>query len=394
MTQKTKLYLFAGSLLIITLGIILTIFLSNSFKKNNKNLPLNHLYVSKIENSTIVCMAFTGDIMGHTPLVQSMYQAENQTYDYTPAFRYVAPYFQSCDVVIGNLEVTLAGPPYTGYPMFSSPDDLIPSLQKSGYNFLITANNHSYDKGKAGLIRTLNVLDSLKMRHTGTFRDTIERDKTYPYLWEVKKGFRLAILNYTYGTNGLTVYPPNVVNLIDTAVIRKDLIKAKSANPDFILITFHWGIEYKRKESTEQQQIAQFCADYGADAIVGAHPHVVQPIAWISPISDSLKKVPVFYSLGNFLSNQRDTYRDGGIIGELIVVKKHNKTYIHRVSYIPTWVYKKETSPISYTIIPVQKFEKTSGEFRLLTSDSIKIMKYADETRKLLNGFEETSWNY
>lgn len=393
MKQKPKLYLFVGSLLIIALSATLTIFLFNSFKKNNKNLPINNLSVSPIDDSIIVCIAFTGDIMGHSPLVQAMYQPETQTYDYTPAFRYVSPYFQSCDVVIGNLEVTLAGPPYTGYPMFSSPDDLIPSLQKSGYNFLITANNHSYDKGKNGLIRTLNVLDSLKMRHTGTFRDTLEREKNYPYLWEVKKGFRLAILNYTYGTNGLTVYPPNVVNLIDTAVIRKDLIKAKSANPDFILVTFHWGIEYQRKESLEQQRIAQFCADHGADAIVGAHPHVVQPIAWINPTGDSLKKIPVFYSLGNFLSNQRDTYRDGGIIGELMVVKKHNKTYIHRVSYIPTWVYKKETFPISYTIIPVQKFEQNPEEFRLSANDSIKLMKVTTDNRKLLQNFQERVWN-
>jgi poly-gamma-glutamate synthesis protein (capsule biosynthesis protein) len=394
MTQKSKLYLIAGSLFLIAISAALVIYISNSFQKNSKNVASNHISASQVEDSLVVCMVFTGDIMGHLPLVQAMYQPETQTYDYTPAFRYVAAYFQSCDVVIGNLEVTLAGPPYTGYPMFSSPDDLIPSLQKSGYNFLITANNHSYDKGKAGLIRTLNVLDSLKMRHTGTFRDTMERDKTYPYLWDIKKGFRLAILNYTYGTNGLTVYPPNVVNLIDTAVIQKDLIKAKSANPDFILVTFHWGIEYQRKESTEQQRIAQFCADHGADAIVGAHPHVVQPMAWISPTSDSLKKIPVFYSLGNFLSNQRDTYRDGGIIGELIVVKKHNKTYIHRVSYIPTWVYKKETYPISYTIIPVQKFEQNPEEFRLSANDSIKIMKHGYETIKLLNGFDQAAWNY
>ncbi|MCX7744920.1 MAG: CapA family protein [Flavobacteriales bacterium] len=394
MIQKTRLYVLAGSMLVIVLSAAFLLFFSHTFKKNSKNLTSNNISVSPIEDSLVVSMAVTGDIMGHLPLIQSMYQPEKKMYDYTPAFQYVAPFFLSCDVVIGNLEVTLAGPPYTGYPMFSSPDDLIPALQKSGYNFLITANNHSYDKGKAGLIRTLHVLDSLKMRHTGTFRDTIERDKTYPYLWEVKQGFRMAILNYTYGTNGLTVYAPNVVNLIDTAIIRNDLLKAKKSKPDFILVTFHWGIEYQRNESIEQQRIAQFCADHGADAIVGAHPHVVQPMAWLSPTDDSLKKVPVFYSLGNFLSNQRDTYRDGGIIGQIIVVKKQNKTYIHQVKYIPTWVYKKETYPISYTIIPVQKFEKSPDEFHLSTADSLKIIKFGVETRKLLNRFEEAAWNY
>ncbi len=394
MTKKITNIVLLSVLVLIIFSTSL-IFYNLSSYKTEQHLNSYHLPVySLTSDSIIIRMAFTGDIMGHLPLVQSMYQPETKSYDYSPAFRYVAPYFKSCDVVIGNLEVTLAGPPYTGYPMFSSPDELVTSLKLIGYNFLITANNHSYDKGKPGLVRTLNVLDSLQMLHTGTFRDTTERENSYPCIWEVKKGFRMAVLNYTYGTNGLTVYPPNVVNMIDTAIIRKDLMKAKSLNPDFILITFHWGVEYQRKESSEQRQIAQFCADYGADAIVGAHPHVVQPITWISPASDSFKKVPVFYSLGNFLSNQRDPYRDGGMIGEIILVKKSNTTNIHSIRYFPTWVYKKETHPVSYTIIPVQKFEQNPGEFKLSTTDSLKIVNYGNDTRKLIEGFEEGLWAY
>lgn len=393
MTRKFRLIILDGALIVLLTVAGIYIIPSITLRpKSNSQSSIQKSLVN--EDSVIVRMAFTGDIMGHLPLVQSMYLPDSKIYDYAPAFRYVAPYFKSCDVVIGNLEVTLAGPPYTGYPMFSSPDELITGLQKSGYNFLITANNHSYDKGKSGLIRTLHVLDSLKMPHTGTFRDTTERENSYPYLWEVKKGFRMAVLNYTYGTNGLTVYPPNVVNLIDTAIIRKDLIKARSMNPDFVLTTFHWGVEYQRKESSEQRRIAQFCADHGADAIVGAHPHVVQPMAWINPATDSLKKVPVFYSLGNFLSNQREPYRDGGMIGDILVVKKSNTTSIHSIRYFPTWVYKKETYPVSYTIIPVQKFQQNPGEFKLSVTDSLKIIKYGNDTRTLMKGFEEANWSH
>jgi poly-gamma-glutamate capsule biosynthesis protein CapA/YwtB (metallophosphatase superfamily) len=394
MTQKLKYIILLSAFILIIFPICFILCNLSTFKPGQQGNSYHLPVTTPSADSIVVRIALTGDIMGHLPLVQSMYQPENQRYDYFPAFLYIAPYFTSCDVVIGNLEVTLAGPPYTGYPMFSSPDDLVTSLQKAGFNFLITANNHSYDKGKAGLVRTLNVLDSLQMLHTGTFRDTTERENTYPFIWEVKKGFRMAVLNYTYGTNGLTVYPPNVVNMIDTAIIRKELIKARAMNPDFILTTFHWGEEYQRKESSEQRRIAQFCADHGADAIVGGHPHVVQPMAWISPASDSVKKVPVFYSLGNFLSNQREPYRDGGLIGEILLVKKNNTTHIHSIRYFPTWVYKKEKHPVSYTIIPVQKFEHNPGEFKLTASDSLKIIKYGNDTRKLLEGFQEADWTY
>src|SRR5690606_33958239 len=172
------------------------------------------------QDTTRISLLFAGDIMGHDSQIASAFDPDTKTYDYTSCFARMRPYIQSADIAFGNLEVTLAGPPYKGYPQFSSPDELAVTLKNVGMDVLVTANNHSLDRGKKGLERTIMMLDSLGILHTGTFRDTVERMNDYPLFVE-KNGFNLALLNYTYGTNGIRVTKPNVINMIDTAVIRQ-----------------------------------------------------------------------------------------------------------------------------------------------------------------------------
>jgi poly-gamma-glutamate synthesis protein (capsule biosynthesis protein) len=143
---------------------------------------------------------------------------------------------------VGNLEVTLAGPPYKGYPQFSAPDELAIALKEIGMDVLVTANNHSLDRGRKGVERTIEMLDSLKIIHTGTFRDTVNRMNDYP-LFIQKNGFVLALLNYTYGTNGIPIPEPNVVNMLDTVLMKKDITRAKEGKPDFIVVFTHWRKE-------------------------------------------------------------------------------------------------------------------------------------------------------
>lgn len=391
MIQKTRTYiLISFSLIVLLVGFYLFGLIRSANGTNVEN-NLNTFFPEPFpsSDSSMVTIAFTGDIMGHTPLIEAMYQPGSRTYDYHIVFQHVKEYFKQCDWVVGNLEVTLAGPPYTGYPNFSSPDALLYALIDAGYNTLTTANNHTYDKGKSGLIRTLNILDSLQMPHTGTYRDGLEHDQQTPFIWESSNGIRIALLNYTYGTNGIKVLKPNVVNMIDTAIMRQDLAKARENYVDFSIVSIHWGDEYQRKENATQQRIAQFAADHGADLIIGSHPHVLQPMKIITPGTDSTKHVPVFYSLGNFISNQRDIYRDGGIIAEVRLVKKAGSTYIYSMRYIPTWVYKKESIPLSFTIIPVSKAEAFPDNFKFSSADSIKLSRFASDTRLLLNNMTE-----
>lgn len=276
---------------------------------------------NKSQTPDTIELIFGGDMMGHGPQIQAALNDSTQTYNYLPWFKYVTSYIKSADFAVANLEVTLAGPPYQGYPQFSSPDKYAKDIFDAGFNVFATANNHSQDGGMRGLIRTLDVLDSFKIRHTGTFRDTQEFERNYPLMLE-KNGVKIAILNFTYGTNGLIVKHPTMVNLIDTVWIEKAIHKAKKNNADIIIPVVHWGVEYQRHENKDQQLLASFLARKGCSAIVGMHPHVIQPIKTVK--NSEGKEIPVAYSLGNFVSNQRERYKDGGIMFKLTFVSTKN----------------------------------------------------------------------
>ena len=240
-------------------------------------------------------LLFVGDVMQHDSNIAAAYDMQSKKYNYASCFEYVAPIVRSADLAIGNLELTLAGSPYKGYPQFSAPDALAIELKRIGMDILVTANNHSLDRRRKGLERTLKVLDSLEILHTGTFRDSLERSSVYPLLIE-KNGFTFSLLNYTYGTNGIAVTKPNIVNLIDTVAIKADLEKARSQHSDAIIVFMHWGIEYQSLPNQEQKKLAALCLREGAKLVIGSHPHVLQPMVW-NKNEDQL----IAYSLGNFI---------------------------------------------------------------------------------------------
>ncbi len=326
-------------------------------------------------------LLFAGDIMGHDTQIESARQVGDGRYDYTSCFRYVQPYISSADIAIGNLEVTFAGPPYKGYPAFSSPDALALAIRDAGFDVLVNANNHAIDRGKAGLERTLDVLDSLGIIQTGVFRNPAERKTAYPLIIE-KNNIRLALLNYTYGTNGIRVTPPNIVNYIDTAQVRQDLEKASTARPDYTIVLMHWGLEYERTENRQQRELAEFLLDHGADAIIGSHPHVVQPIRLYG---DKL----VVYSKGNMISNQRKRYTDGGILVDL-TLEKSDSTRMTNFSYLPTWVHKANTTKgTAFSLIPAA-IDSSFFRSLLITAEDATAMKtFLEDTRENLEGVPE-----
>ena len=350
----------------------------------------NHLLFAQDSDTSYLKMVFAGDVMGHDGQIQGAYIDSTGGYNYEPTFRYVKPYIQTADIALCNLEVTLAGPPYKGYPQFSSPDSLAIEARKAGFDIMINANNHALDRGTRGFDRTLTTLDSLKVIHTGTFFDDTARLKNYPLIVE-KNNIRLAILNYTYGTNGLTIKPPSIINRIDTSEIRKDLEKAKQANPDFIFVTIHWGIEYERNENKVQDKLAAFLLKSGADAIIGSHPHVVQPIKLYYPNKEDTSHFNiVVYSLGNFVSNQRARYKDGGIIFEMTLRKTNNQTCVTDYNYMPAWVYRQDKKEKStFYILPVELYNQNEDFFNLPDYEKYKIAQFYDDTREHLNNIPE-----
>ncbi|WP_321332707.1 CapA family protein [uncultured Bacteroides sp.] len=283
--------------------------------------------------SSKITLLFVGDLMQHQGQIEAARTASG--YDYSECFKLVKEEISKADVAIGNLEVTLGGEPYSGYPQFSAPDEYLSAIKEAGFDVLLTANNHCLDRRKTGLERTILMLDSLHIPHVGTYVDQKSRNTHYPLLLEIK-GFRIVLLNYTFGTNGIHVSSPNTVNYIDKSIMSSDIKAARSLMPDAIIACMHWGEEYKQLPNKEQTSLANWLLEQGVTHIIGSHPHVVQPIE-IRTDSVSGNKHAIVYSLGNFISNMSAPNTDGGLIFKLELTKDSVTTYASNYSYDLVW---------------------------------------------------------
>ncbi|MEJ1241566.1 CapA family protein [Chryseolinea sp. T2] len=337
---------------------------------------------SHAQDTTRISILFGGDVMGHDSQIASAYEAKSNQYNYSSCFKFVTPVIEAPDLAIANLEVTLAGPPFQGYPQFSSPDALAVQLKTSGFDALVTANNHCVDRGKKGLERTIMRLDSLGMPHTGTFVDSISRVNQTPLMIR-KNGFYLALLNYTYGTNGIAVPKGSVVNHLDTAVMRRDIEIAKALKPDAIIVFTHWGTEYQSLPEKRQLDLTEFCFRNGVTMVIGAHPHVIQPMEWRKD-----KNQFVAYSLGNFVSGQRKRYTDGGAMAYIELEKiQHtddsSSTRIQNAEYYLQWVYRTVDSQKDYYVIPVIPADLSGPSFIKDAASATAYKTFIEDSRLL-----------
>ena len=304
-----------------------------------------------------------GDLMCHSTQFQYA-KVGTDSFDFRPCFAPVKSYLEEADFTIGNIETVFAGPQakYTGYPMFNTPVDYLDAIKESGFDFLVTANNHSLDRHQDGAFKSLDVLDNYGFGHTGTYRSKEDRDSIR--IANIK-GISIAILNYTYGTNGLPVPEdkPWIINLIDTALIRQDLNAARALKPDLVMVLFHWGLEYQHEPCADQKMAFDVAVSAGADLILGGHPHVIEPVDYFKTQNGSkIDSGFVIWSLGNFLSNQNKRYTDAGVILNLELGKNITKdsVWIDEISYLPTWVYR-GTNPKHkiHTIFPAGQYATT-----------------------------------
>ena len=320
-------------------------------------------------------LLFAGDLMQHQGQIKAAFTSKG--YDYSDCFRHVKEEISKADIAIGNLEVTLGGKPYTGYPAFSAPDEYLQAIKDAGFDVLTTANNHCLDRSKKGLERTILMLDSLHLLHAGTYANADARTLHYPLLLE-QNGFRIALLSYTYGTNGIKVIAPNIVNYINKEIMAQDIEIARTQNPDAIIACMHWGIEYESLPSNEQKSLADWLIAQGVTHIIGCHPHVVQPLELRT---DSLTKQQhlVAYSLGNFISNMTSRRTDGGLLLKLELTKD-STTRISHCAYSLTWTARPVLSgKKSYTIYPAD----TPAD-SLPTEARNRLKIFIDDTRTLL----------
>jgi len=337
---------------------------------------------SQLLSSDKISLLFIGDIMGHDEQIWSAENRETHTFNYDDVFRYIKPVISQSDIAIANFEVTLAGPPYMGYPQFSSPADLAVACRNAGIDCFVTANNHAADRGKKGIIGTINRLDSIGIPHTGTFLNYASRDSLTPLMIN-RNGTSIALLNYTYGTNGIKVPEPVIVNALDKDLITRDIKKAKNNNADIIILFLHWGTEYDTIPAKYQTDLAGYFFSLGVDLVIGSHPHVLQKMVWIknpAPGKDGI----IVYSLGNFVSNQRKPKTDGGSMVRIELTRNGDSFKISDAGYYLTWVY----TPIEkyrkkFFILPCSEFEKKS-DFFSNPGDYVQMKKFISDSRSLL----------
>jgi len=339
-----------------------------------------------------VRISMVGDIMVHSDQLAGAFDKNTGEYSFAGIFDEVADYLNSADLAVGNLETTLAGreKKYSGYPRFNSPEQILPALQEAGFDVLTTANNHSMDMGEYGVLQTLEYLDSAGIGHTGTFLTPEARNRA---LVTDIRGFRIGILAYTYGTNGIPVPEGKdyLVNRLDSGLIRQDITDAREQGADIVIVFPHYGAEYTHEPGEKGKKLFEEIFAAGADIVAGSHPHYIQPMERRDQAAE-FRGLFTAYSLGNFVSGQKGRYRDSGVILTLELEKEMKSGDIRflKAAYVPTWVHKfRENGRFRSRVVVVEKAlrDYEAGlDQRLTPEDYRRLQEVWAETTSKLSG--------
>ena len=358
-----------------------------------------------------------GDLLMHKPVIETCVDSKGN-YDFSSIFRYVKDYIASYDYAVANFETTLGGPsyPYQGNPSFNTPDAFADTLVATGYDMMLTANNHCADTTASGVVRTVEQLRNRNLATVGTQKDADEQD----YLVIEVNGIKLGITCYTYATDETKDYRPSLnrnsflakaglvnyfmENKLDRfyGEVEEQIAGMKQQGVDFILFYIHWGVEYETTENEMQNKMAQKLCDLGVDVIIGGHPHVVQPMELLQSTRDVTHRTICIYSLGNVVSNQREGidasfaggYTEDGAIFNLTLEKYSDGTVgIANVDVLPTWVNMHTTNGVKeYNVLPldVSKEAEWQEMFDISESTAKKAKASYDRTMKIVgDGLEE-----
>ena len=288
---------------------------------------------------------FMGDVMQHrqqihSALIPGADSMQSSSYDYSSYFAHVQHFIDEADFTVANMEFCLGGPPYTGYPSFSAPEALAEEAAEAGIDLFLCANNHICDKGRRGLVSSLEKYGKIGVPVTGVYRDSLDEQKHNPYIAELG-GVRVAFINFTYGTNGIRVPEPFIVNMMDKEKVREAFVRAREMD----IALPHWGQEYTTVPDSRQREWAEFLLECEADAVIGSHPHVVQPVEF-----------PVAYSMGNFISNMSLRNTELGLMIILkIAVTSYGDSYVAGLEAVPVWCSRPGGYGDGYTVVPGQK---------------------------------------
>lgn len=275
------------------------------------------------ERESLTIMA-VGDNLIHTQVIRSGLQSDG-SYDFSHLFSGILEEIQAADVAIINQETILCDKSrgYTGYPTFGSPYEVGEAIVDAGFDVVLHATNHTMDKGVNGIKNTLGFWKKHKEVLVTGINATKNEEKRIGYI--KKNGITIAILNYTYGLNGLKLPKGKeyMVNLLtDEEQMKKDIALAKE-NSDFVIVCPHWGTEYVYEPTKQQIRLTHLMAEAGVDLVIGTHPHVLEPVEWVES-EDGTHEMLVYYSLGNFVSNQDAMARMLGGMATIQLVRQED----------------------------------------------------------------------
>ena len=308
-----------------------------------------------------VRIVFIGDVMAHGPQLNAALKPgatrdDPDGFDFSPSFQYVKNRFDAADFVVANLEFPCGVRPYSGFPMFSAPQALAEEARRAGIDLFLTANNHICDKGRAGMDSTYVIYTRMGVPFTGFYRSEGEEYDKNPYIVSIK-GIRVAFINFTYGTNGIPVPKPWRVNEMDSVHVKTVIRRARERNAELIIALPHWGEEYHQMPDARQKEWAAMLFREGVDAVIGSHPHVVQPASFDPPHA-------LVYSLGNFVSNQSDPFTQIEMLYELVIVADPQDGATIVDAY-PTylWCSRHGRYEKNYTVFPILEWIGTRNSW-------------------------------
>ena len=319
-------------------------------------------------------IVMVGDMLMHGRVMESGLK-EDGTYNFDHLFVNVKDTIENADLALVNQETILGGTELglSGYPAFNSPYELGDSLVDAGFDVILHATNHTLDKGKKGVQNCMNFWDTnySDIAYLGINKSQEEQD-TDIYIYE-QEGIRIAILNYTYGTNGIPTPSdmPYIVNYLNEDKIIQDL-KYAEENSDFTIVCPHWGTEYVLSATDSQKKWADIFMENGADLVIGTHPHVIEPIEMLTDENDN--EMLVYYSIGNFVNGTSGTGEGttnrmvGGIADITISLDENDETYIEKYDVIPIVCHIDEKT--EYTVYYLSDYtEELAKENHILSQD-------------------------
>lgn len=293
----------------------------------------DNVLIENADDTKQLSLLAVGDNLIHIQVIKSGIK-EDGSYNYDHLYDNLREDIMAADIAVINQETILGGDDfkYSGYPNFNSPYEIGEAVVNAGFDVVLHATNHTLDMGLKGVLNTFAFWKSYPEIQVLGINETKEQQDTIPII--EKNGIKLAMLNYTYGLNGHPVPDdtPYIVNKLNKNKMSADITKAKEL-ADFVIIFPHWGVEYVYEPVKEQENLVDFFYDLGVDLVIGTHPHVIEPVEWIQKDNDH--RMLVYYSLGNFLSYQKEAPRMLGGIANVTIVKDNTNTYISDASITP-----------------------------------------------------------